>query len=154
MLNSSRTWANATAKLTPKCDFATSTRSRSMEMGTPSCSKWTVIATYALWLGEVHASVAKLRVLSFSYRYVLKYVYYTCETNYTCSILAIRWRTFTKTFLTSQDTVSAEGMWISGRPVFINLWNPRLLTIWNGRLLSATQRTISALTKSWEREAK
>ena len=28
------------------------------------CSKWTIMATYALWLGEVHALVPKLRALS------------------------------------------------------------------------------------------
>jgi hypothetical protein len=59
--NSSRIFANAAARLTPECERATSTISRSIEMGTPLFSKCTVTATYALWFGEVHASVAKLR---------------------------------------------------------------------------------------------
>ena len=42
---SSRTSANAAARFSPKCDFATSTRSRSMDIGSPSCVKWTVNAT-------------------------------------------------------------------------------------------------------------
>ena len=30
-------------------------------------------------------------------------------------------------------------------PVFINNWNPQLLTIWKGHLFSVIQQTISAL---------
>jgi hypothetical protein len=57
---SSRTFANATAKLTPECDSATSTKSNRIHIGSPLFSKWVVIAMNALWLGDVHASVAKL----------------------------------------------------------------------------------------------
>jgi hypothetical protein len=53
-----------------------------------------------------------------------------------------------KTFLTSWETVSGEGMEYSGRPVFIRDRNPRSLTIWKGLLLSVTQRTISALSEA------
>ena len=148
MPNSSRTWANIAAKLTPKCNFATSTRSRSMEMGMPWCPKWTVISMYALWLGNVHASVAKLRVPLFSYKVCCQAVYFTHKTDFTCSIFATCWWTYTKTSLTSQDTVSAEGMWKSGHLVFINIWNPWSLTTWNGHLLSAIQWMISVLTSS------
>ena len=60
--NLSRIVAKADARFNPECDLATSTRSRSIDTGTPPCSKWTVTATYGLWFGDVHASVAKLRV--------------------------------------------------------------------------------------------
>jgi len=39
------TWANAVARFSPECDLATSTRSRSIDTGSPSCAKWTVNAT-------------------------------------------------------------------------------------------------------------
>lgn len=57
----------------------------------------------------------------------------------------MRLRTFTNTFRTSRETVSGEGMWYSGRPVFMRFWNARSFTILKGLLLSDTQRTISAL---------
>ena len=56
---SSRTLAKAAAGFIPECDFVTSTRLRSIEMGVSSCMKWTVNSTKALWLGDVHASMAK-----------------------------------------------------------------------------------------------
>ena len=61
MPNSFRMRAKATARFSPECDLATSTISSNMQIGTPLFSKWTVTATKALWLGEVHASVAKLK---------------------------------------------------------------------------------------------
>jgi hypothetical protein len=63
----------------------------------------------------------------------------------TCNILAMDFRTLTNTFRTSRETVSAEGIWYPGLPVFIRLRKARSVTILNGRLLSDTQRTISAL---------
>jgi hypothetical protein len=63
----------------------------------------------------------------------------------TCNILAMRIRTLTNVFRTSRETVSAEGMWYPGLPVFIRLRKPRSVTILKGRLFSETQRTISAL---------
>jgi len=57
----------------------------------------------------------------------------------------MRLRTFTKAYLTSQETVAGDGIWYSGRPVFIRLQKPRSVTILKGRLFSDTQRTISAL---------
>jgi hypothetical protein len=71
MPNSSRIRANAAARFTPECDWATSTRSSKRQMGSPFCSKWTVTATYALWFGDVHASVPKLKAPSCSW---LQYV--------------------------------------------------------------------------------
>ena len=56
-------------------------------------------------------------------------------------------RTCTNTPFILWETVLADGMWYPGQPVFINDWNPRLLTIWKGCLLSAIQRTILALCK-------
>jgi len=47
----SRILANAAAKFKPECDCARSTGSRSVATGTPSFSKWTVTAIYALWFG-------------------------------------------------------------------------------------------------------
>ena len=64
---------------------------------------------------------------------------------HTCSIFAIRWRTFTKTPRTTRETVSADGKWYSGLPVFIRVRNPWSLTIWKGLFPSATHCTISAL---------
>ena len=58
---SSSILANAAARLNPECDRATSTTSSSIPTGIPSTSKWTETATYALRLGDVHASVVKLR---------------------------------------------------------------------------------------------
>lgn len=121
--------------------------SRSMETGFPIFSKWTVTATYALWFGDVHASVAKLRAPVCSYfmfLYIISLKRYT-KVLLTCSIFAMRLRTITKTFLTSWETVCGEGIGYSGRPVFMRLRKPRSLTILKGRLLSDTQRTISAL---------
>ena len=63
----------------------------------------------------------------------------------TCNIFAMHIRTLTNEFRTSQETVSAEGMWYSGLPVFIRLQKPRSVTILKGRLFSETQWTISAL---------
>ena len=70
ILNSSRIFANASARLTPEWDVATSTRSNSIEIDAPSCSKWTIMATYALWFGDVQASVAKFNAPSYSYHAV------------------------------------------------------------------------------------
>jgi len=63
----------------------------------------------------------------------------------TCSIAAMRFRTFLKTSLTSRATVKREGTYCSGRPVFIMHLKPRSSAIANGRILSVTQHTISAL---------
>ena len=66
--------ANTSARLMPECDFATSTRSSSMEIGVLSCSKWTVNATNALWFGDVHASVAKFRLPLYSWKVPCEYM--------------------------------------------------------------------------------
>ena len=66
MPKSSRIFANATARLTPVCEQATSTTSSSRLMGTPFCSKCTVTATNALWFGDVQASVPKCNAPSWS----------------------------------------------------------------------------------------
>ena len=42
----------------------------------------------------------------------------------TCNIFAICLQTLINTFLTSQETVSGEGMWYSGLPIFMSVWNP------------------------------
>jgi hypothetical protein len=63
----------------------------------------------------------------------------------TCNIFAIHIRTLMNAFRTSRETVSAEGRWYSGLPVFIRLRKPRSVTILKDRLFSETQRTISAL---------
>jgi hypothetical protein len=68
MPKSSSIFANAAARLIPECDFATSTISSNIVSGTPFNSRVTVTATYALWLGEVHASVWKFRAPSCSYK--------------------------------------------------------------------------------------
>src|SRR5271156_3973564 len=68
----------------------------------------------------------------------------------TCKIFARRFRTLTKTFRTSRETVSADGMGYSGLPVFIRLQKARSVTILKGCLLSDTQRTISALRGAQE----
>lgn len=119
--------------------------SRSIETGAPLFSKWMVTATYALWFGEVHASVAKLRAPTCSFFYIFNFIEAKIMTLLTCNIFAMRLRTLTNTFLTSLETVCGEGMGYSGRPVFMRLRKPRSSTILNGRLLSDTQRTISAL---------
>ena len=75
----------------------------------------------------------------------------------TCNIFVMRLRTLINTFLTSRETVSGEGMWYSGLPVFMSIWNPRSFTILKGRLLSDTQRTISALQgyrMRWEKSTR
>lgn len=114
----------------------------------PAFSKWTVTATYALWFGEVHASVAKWSASSCSY------FYWRCIYNQsfgrnsnilTCSIFAICFQTWMKTPLTSWETVAGEGIWYSSHPVFIRLQKPWLFTILKGHLLWKTQCTISAL---------
>src|SRR5271156_2665765 len=92
------------------------------------------MTTYALLLGEVQASVAKFNAPSCSFNIQHKQVsfffFLLLINNFvTCSIFAMRLRTWTKTFLTSRETVEGEGMWIWGRPVFINFMNPRSLTI-------------------------
>ena len=56
---SSRILVNAAAKLRPECERVSSMMSRSIAIGTPSFSKWTITAMYALWLEDVHASIAK-----------------------------------------------------------------------------------------------
>jgi hypothetical protein len=68
----------------------------------------------------------------------------------TCNIFAMHFWTLTNVFHTSRETVSAEGMWYSGLPVFIRLQKPQSVTILKGCLFSETQSTISALqhTKS------
>ena len=67
--------------------------------------------------------------------------------NFSCpySILAIHLRTRKKTFFTSRETVSGEGTWYLGRPVFMRDRNARSFTTWKGCLLLETQQTISAL---------
>lgn len=45
-----------------------------MEIGLPSFSKWTVIAVYALWLGDVQASVAKLSAPTCSFFYLYYFI--------------------------------------------------------------------------------
>jgi hypothetical protein len=65
--NSSRIFANVAARLRPECEHATSTISRSIEIGTPSFSKWTETATYALLLEDVQALVAKFNAPLWSY---------------------------------------------------------------------------------------
>ena len=75
----------------------------------------------------------------------------------TCNIFAMRLQTLINTFLTSWETVSGEGMWYSGLPVFMSIWNPQSFTILKGRLLSDTQRTISALQgyrMRWEKSTR
>ena len=42
--------------------FATSTTSKGIDRGTPSCSRWTENAMNALWLGDVQVSVVKLNL--------------------------------------------------------------------------------------------
>ena len=65
---SSRTLTNASARFKPVCcDLGTLTMLRSITSGLPLCLRCTVMATYALWFGEVHASVAKLNFPSYSY---------------------------------------------------------------------------------------
>jgi hypothetical protein len=54
---------------------------------------------------------------------------------------------FTKTRLTSRETVLGDGIYVPRHPVFIRQLNPRSATILNGRMLSATHRTISDLSK-------
>ena len=90
---SSRIFANAAARFNPECDFATSTRSRSIHKGMPLFSRWTVTATKALWLGDVHALVAKFSAPSCS-----------------CNIFAMHFRVFAKTILTSHETVDGDGI--------------------------------------------
>lgn len=88
--------------------------------------------------GEVEGAVmflARYVMIILDHRYCLL----------TCSILAIRWRLFTNTCLTSRETVLGEGMYVPGLPVFISELNPRSATMLKGRILSETQRTISAL---------
>ena len=43
---------------------------------------------------------------------------------WTCNISAMHFLTFMKTFFTSCNTVSAEGIQYPGCPVFIKDWNP------------------------------
>jgi hypothetical protein len=57
---SSRIFVNAAAGLRPECNMATSTKSNKMHMGSPLFLKCMVMVINALWLGEVHVSVAKL----------------------------------------------------------------------------------------------
>ncbi|KAF9541911.1 hypothetical protein CPC08DRAFT_448970 [Agrocybe pediades] len=83
-----------------------------MHIASPLCSKCTVTATNALWLGEVQASVAK----------------WSRDSKF-CCMCAMRLRDFAKTIRTSRETVAGEGIWYSGLPVFIKLWKPRSLTI-------------------------
>ena len=54
--------ANTAARFKLECDSATSTMSNRRHIGELLTSKWTVTAMNALWFGEVHASVAKLRL--------------------------------------------------------------------------------------------
>ena len=63
----------------------------------------------------------------------------------TFSIFVICLRMQTKTFFTSCETVSGEGILYAGRPVFIRGWNPQSFTILKGCLLPETQHTLSAL---------
>ena len=60
VLKPSRIFANAAMILRLQYHKATSTKSMKMHMGSPLFSKCTVMAINALWLGEVHMSVAKL----------------------------------------------------------------------------------------------
>ena len=62
----SRTSTKAIARFMPEWDFGISTMSSNIANGLPSCSRWTVMATNTLWLGEVHTSVAKLSLPSYS----------------------------------------------------------------------------------------
>ena len=62
----------------------------------------------------------------------------------TCNIFTMCLWALMNTFLTSWETISGEGMWYSGLPVFIRLWNPWSFTILKGHLFSDTQQTISA----------
>jgi hypothetical protein len=61
MPNTSTIWAKTAARFAPEWDFATSTISSNIQVDMPLLLEWTVTATKALWLGEVHASVAKLK---------------------------------------------------------------------------------------------
>ena len=58
------------------CTSATSTIYNSKQSGTLSCSRCTVIATKAWWLGDDHASVAKLKLLSYSYALTVSNVHH------------------------------------------------------------------------------
>ena len=81
--NSCTIFANTITKLSPEWDYGigssvngvsqlqyvhtstTSTISNMMHSGLLSSSRWTVIATNALWFRDVHASVAKFSLLSY-----------------------------------------------------------------------------------------
>ena len=56
----SRIFANAAMRSRLECCMATFTKSIKMHMGSPLFSKCTVMVINALWLDEVHMSVAKL----------------------------------------------------------------------------------------------
>ena len=83
--------------------------SRSIETGTTLFSKWMVTATYALWFGEVHASVAKLRAPTCSFFYIFNFIEAKIMTLLTCNIFAMHLQTLTNTFLTSIETVLVKG---------------------------------------------
>ena len=67
MPKSSRTFTNAALRVSPEWDAATLTMSRRKDIAAPLCSRWTVRATKARLLGELQASVAKLRRPSYSW---------------------------------------------------------------------------------------
>ena len=79
--NVCRTSANAFARFSPVWDMGTSTRSSSIDNGFPSCSRWTVIATKALWFGDVQASVAKLSFPSYSWWSVSQVIHTVTKTD-------------------------------------------------------------------------
>lgn len=66
ILKSFKMEMNASAKLEPICDAATSTISKTIESGLLACSRCTITVTYALWFGDVQASVMKFRWPSYS----------------------------------------------------------------------------------------
>jgi hypothetical protein len=75
----------------------------------------------------------------------------------TCSIFAICLWTHMKTFFTSRETVSGEGTWYPGHPVFMRDRNAWSFMTWKGHLLSETQRMISTLCHSmckWLKQGK
>ena len=100
--------------------------SRTIACGFPSLARWTEMAMSALLLGDIHTSVVKLSLSSYFW-WAVQIFASMGVTGLTHSVLATRIHAFTKTTLTSHETVLR---WGSNILVDQFSWETEIHSLW------------------------